>query len=146
MAAALASRLALRITTMRPALLPALLAAFALSGCAATPRPADDAVVEGRATFYEKLLMPPGSVLAVELVDIARGNAVLAREEFASPSGPPYAFAMRYAAADVPEGAELGVRAALSTPDGERMFATAGPVPVMAGRTQPFEFRMLRTQ
>jgi len=131
---------------MRPALIAACLAASSLSGCAGTPAaPPTGDVVEGRATFYEKLLMPADSVLAVELVDMARDNRVLLREEFDSLPGPPYAFTLRYAGADIPDSARLGVHAALFTPRGERMFVTAAPVPVDGGSTQPREFRMLRS-
>ncbi|TKS53760.1 hypothetical protein E4582_02550 [Luteimonas yindakuii] len=132
---------------MRPSIIAALLAASSLSGCAATPSSAGEASasVEGRATFYEKLLMPAESVLRVELVDMSRDNDVLVREEFRSLPGPPYAFTLRYAPASVPDGARLGLHAALFTPRGERMFVTAEAVPVVDGSTQPAEFRMLRS-
>ncbi len=132
---------------MRPALIAACIAAASLSACVATPDPVDGAgaTIEGRATFHEKLLMPADSVLRVELVDMSRGNDVLAREEFSSIPGPPYAFTMRYSTAKVPGDARLGLHAALFTPRGERMFVTAEAVPVVDGSTQPAEFRMLRS-
>lgn len=124
------------------------LAAMALTGCHSTPpapgpAPAE-AVVEGSATFYEKLMMPAGSVLTVELVDLDGGDAY-ARSEFPSLPGPPYAFSLRYDPARVPPGRRLGVNASLRTPAGERMFATSAPVPVEAGRAGAAPFRMLRT-
>ncbi|WP_024890539.1 YbaY family lipoprotein [Luteimonas huabeiensis] len=126
----------------------ACLAAMALTGChgvPAAPEPAPSgAVVEGSATFYEKLMMPAGSVLTVELVDLDGGQAY-ARSEFPSLPGPPYAFALRYDPGRVPPGRRLGVHASLRTPEGERMFATAAPVPVEAGRAGTAPFRMLRT-
>lgn len=135
---------------MTPRLLAGCAIAMAtLAGCRTAPPgpgPAPShATVEGRATFYEKLMMPPDSVLAVELVDLDGGGSPIARAEFPSLPGPPYAFDLRYEPADAPAGHRLGVVATLRTPRGERMFSTPEPVPVVDGRTRPEEFRMVRT-
>lgn len=128
---------------MRSGLTLACLAALAMSACA-SPGPSHgqgDASVSGQATFYEKLLMPVDAVLAIDLIDLSRG-ATIQHAEFAGHPGPPYAFELRYDPHALPPDARLGIRATLSHPDGERVFATPSPIPVSGARTEPETFRM----
>ncbi|MDH5823242.1 YbaY family lipoprotein [Luteimonas sp. RD2P54] len=108
---------------------------------------AERAMIHGRATYYEKLLMPPDSVLHVRLVepDAAAGAPAIAEARFTPLSGPPYEFSLPFDATRLREGASYGLTATLTTPHGERFFTTERPVPVQPHSGEVVDFRMLRT-
>lgn len=140
---------------------PALLAALACAGCqpagrtdpgvdtdaAADPRtsaapparPAPGersagALIVGEATYRERIRMPPGSSLTVELVALDGASpATVARTRKPNAAGPPFPFSLRFETARIEAGRRYGLRAELVGPDGERWFATPGPVPVVPG-------------
>ncbi|NZA27355.1 YbaY family lipoprotein [Luteimonas sp. SJ-92] len=140
----------------RPAVLACCLL-LAPTGCQSPPPPAtnaglaaaEHAMIRGRATYYEKMLMPSDSVLEVRLLDrdAAAGapGAVVAAASFTPLSGPPYDFALPYDPARLREGGRYGLGVTLSTPQGEVFFATETPVAVQPGSAATVEFRMLRT-
>lgn len=111
-----------------------LLVAAVLAACggeSAPERPAEPErlVVTGEAYYLERIMLPPGSVLEVELIDEATGTALaLARVE--GPEAPPYPFALEVPA-DAFEGAQAHLaQLTLFLPDGSPRFAAEVPVSV----------------
>lgn len=107
------------------------------------------AVIRASATYYERLLMPPGSVLSVRLVDrdapADSAEAILAEAAFEGLPGPPYAFVLPYDPERLRADGRYGLHASLTTPQGETFFATREPAPWTPETDAPLEFRMLRT-
>lgn len=88
------------------------------------------ATLRGHATYRERVKMPPGASLRVELLDAASG-AVVARTIVRDVGGPPTAFSL-----DRPPSATApALRAELVGPDGEPWFETVAPVAVPSGET-----------
>ncbi|MGY3264527.1 MliC family protein [Lysobacter sp. HA35] len=122
-----------------------------LAGCpshspsATTTASADTAtpstsVVRGNATYVERIKMPPGASLQVELIDAASQKVVVSKT-LGDVAGPPYAFELHVPAASHPSGYAL--RATLVGPDGARWFETPAPVGVTPGG-DAVELRMRR--
>ena len=110
--------------------------ALALAGCSLPPTPSDAPTaartpptvqtVRGTATYAERIKMPPGASLRVELLDAASGRPVassLSRDV----AGPPITFSIARAPGAAPAGA-YALRAVLLGPKGERWFETPRPV------------------
>lgn len=110
----------------------------------APPRPSDT-VIAGEATYLERIKMPPGADLTVQLLaldgDVTRVLASVRKDDVA---GPPYPFTLPYDAAKVPASGRYALTAELVGPDGERWFATPAPVAVVPGEGTPVELRMRR--
>lgn len=124
-----------------------------LVGCPGTPRqaadtpatpppattpPAASSSVDGVATYFERIKMPPGAVLEVEAIDAADGTRVAATS-VRDVAGPPIPFSLA-----IPRGRELtsiALRATLSGPDGVRWFETPAPVPVVPGDVMTLRMR-----
>ncbi|GAB1595753.1 MliC family protein [Lysobacter claricitrinus] len=98
------------------------------------------AVVRGNATYVERVKMPPGASLHVELTDAA-SQAVLASKTLGDVAGPPYPFELHVPSTAHPAGYAL--RATLSGADGQRWFETPAPVGVTPGGAA-VELRMRR--
>ena len=124
--------------------------ALALAGCSmpATPREAPTAArpspvaetVRGTATYVERVKMPPGASLRVELLDAASGRPVsssLSRDV----AGPPIPFSIARPPGAVPAGGYT-LRAVLLGPKGERWFETPQPVALVG--SNPVELRLRR--
>ncbi|MGY4515898.1 MliC family protein [Lysobacter sp. HA18] len=122
-----------------------------LAGCpshpptATTTTSADTAtpltsLVRGNATYVERIKMPPGASLQVELIDAALQKVVVAKT-FDDVAGPPYPFELRVPTDARPAGYAL--RATLTGPDGVRWFETPAPVGVTPGG-DAVELRMRR--
>lgn len=110
----------------------------------ARPRP-PDTVILGQATYRERIKMPPGAALAVELLALDdAGPRVLATATMRDVAGPPIPFSLPYEAARVPATGRYGLQARLLGPDGERWFATPAPVPVVPGEGVPVELLLRR--
>jgi uncharacterized lipoprotein YbaY len=143
-------------------LLPIVVAA-ALAACQSVPapdrtgtpaarqRPEPAPVVHGRAFHLERMLMPPGAVLEVQLIDDriadapgAAGSATVARMSYGDLHAPPYAFDLPYDPARVEAGGRYSLRATLREADGRLVFATDARVPVVPGAATPVEFRLVR--
>lgn len=113
------------------------------TGDAPRQRPADT-VILGEATYRERIKMPPGASLQVELLRIDSATPlVLARVRKPDVAGPPIPFALPYDAARVDAAHRHALRAELVGPDGERWMATPAPVPLVPGSGQSVEL-MLR--
>ena len=142
-----------------PMPLLALCIACALCGCrsasettaASTAAPVVSdralAIIRGRATYPERVKMPPGADLVVRLVDSAHGNSspgTIAETRLEDVAGPPYDFSLRYDPARLRAAGRYALRAALHGPDGQLWFATASDVPVTPGMDGMVELRMMR--
>ncbi|HEY4582939.1 MAG TPA: MliC family protein [Lysobacter sp.] len=126
--------------------------AAALAGCHTGPsptapqRPAGAATgpavpltLRGTATYLERIAVPPGASLRVELLDAGSG-ARIAETTMRDVAGPPFPFSI-----DAPAGrtaSRHAVRATLLGPQGEAWFETPAPVVAMPGA--PVEIRLRR--
>ena len=103
--------------------------------------------IHGRATYLERIKMPPGADLVVQLVDNQLADtpqAVIASIRLDDVAGPPYEFTLPYDAAKLRPGGMYGLHANLHGPDGELWFVTDTRVPVTPGSSDVVEFRMVR--
>lgn len=112
-------------------------------GDAPRERPSDT-VVLGEATYRERVKMPPGAALHVELVTLGASPRVIARAVKPDVAGPPIPFSLPYDASRVNPAAAHGLRAELVGPDGERWFATPEPVPLVPGSGMAVELLLRR--
>ena len=104
-------------------------------------------VIRGRATYLERVKMPPGAVLVVQLVDQQLADtprAVVASVRLEDVAGPPYAFTLPYDPARLRANGAYGLHASLRGPDGASWFVTDARVPVTPGHPGVVELRMVR--
>lgn len=127
---------------LRLAALP-LSVCMTLAACQSTPPPytgttpmteSDARVrIEGEAVYFEKILMPEGSRLRVQLLDNLLADtpqAVLA-EQVTTVGAGPYEFALDVPRARLREGGQYGVHASVAMPDGTLRFVTESRTPVV---------------
>lgn len=123
-------------------------------------------VITGNATYLEKIMLPPGATLQVQLVDMklvdigsdaavqagqtdlerGRGNVssgVMATTRLVNVHGPSIPFALPFDPADLQRGHHYAVRATLTDADGKLLFVTDAPVAVDPAVDAAIEFRML---
>lgn len=103
--------------------------------------------IHGRATYLERIKMPPGADLVVQLVDNQLADtpkAVIASIRLDDVAGPPYEFTLPYDATKLRPGGAYGLHANLHGPDGALWFVTDTRVPVTPGSSDVIEFRMVR--
>lgn len=110
-------------------------------GGGAAPAPAK---IQGAVVYRERMMLPPGAEVKVQLEDISRADAlaeVLAVVTMTPQGGPPYAFAIDYDANRIDERHRYALRASI-TLDGNLMFTTTeytdpfqpGPIEMMVER------------
>jgi putative lipoprotein len=134
----------------------------ALSGCqsvsgpehgtqGSTPatRTTEPTLVHGRAFYLERMMLPPGATLEVQLIDDALADAGATTATIASKSwsdlhGPPYEFALPYDSARIDASKHYSLRASLRDAQGHLEFATDSRVEVKPGTTTTVEFRLVR--
>ena len=137
---------------MRTSLLAVFAVCFALSSCEAGTKPspaANDAVIRGRAFYLERMMLPPDTVLDVQLINDRLADtptAVIARQRFTDLKGPPYDFALRYDPKRIEPAMSYSLHASLSTGDGHLEFVTDTRVPVTPGSDAIVEFRLVRAR
>jgi putative lipoprotein len=88
--------------------------------------PAAVARIEGSVMYRERILLPPGVEVEVQLQDISRADAgatVLATVLSTPKSGPPYDFAIEYDPATIDPRMRYALRATIS--EGERLLFTS---------------------
>lgn len=143
---------------MRASLLLPLLGALALAACqpmtnvrtepAENIPPGGQAVIHGSATYLERIALPPGSSLQVQLIDTRLADtpaAVIAEQTFSDLKGPPFAFALPYDASRIRAGGDgYALHAGLYDANHALMFVTDASVPVQPGSDQVVSFRMAR--
>ena len=110
----------------------------------ARPQPADR-VIRGQATYRERIKMPAGASLVVELIALdAAPPRVVASTRVRDVAGTPIPFALPYDASTVRAGVRHALRATLLGAEGERWFETATPVPVVPGEETAVELLLRR--
>lgn len=127
---------------LRLAALP-LCASALLAACQSAPPPpaSGDASmtestasvrIQGEAMYFEKILLPQGSQLRVQVLDNQLADtpqAVLA-EQVTTVGPGPYEFAIDVPRARLRDGGQFGLHASVSMPDGSLRFVTDTRVPL----------------
>ncbi|MBN8887882.1 MAG: YbaY family lipoprotein [Rudaea sp.] len=128
------------------------LSALLVSACAATSPSATDnrsaAQIHGSAYYVERIALPPDIALDVQLVNTRLADtplAVVARQRYEHPQGPPYKFTLDYDPAKLQPNMSYALFATLTDADGHVWFVTDTSVPVTPGSKDTVELRMVRT-
>lgn len=118
------------------------------AGTTATPSMTQGAhAITGTATYLERIMMPPGSSLRVQLLDNLLADtpkAVLSEVTLMDLAGPPFAFSLPYDPVKLRPGGQYGLHASLSDADGKLWFVTDTRVPVDPASNTPVEMRLVR--
>jgi putative lipoprotein len=120
-----------------------MLAAVALAACGdpgngtGTPAGREDAmaVVEGEVFYRERMMLPPGFEVEVQLQDISRADAmasVLATVTLQPGGAPPYPFSIQYDPATIDPRLRYALRATISR-GGELLFSSDEYIDPFAG-------------
>lgn len=115
-----------------------VLALVTLTGCGSGQENAGgDSVarVEGTVFYRERIMLPPGAVVEVQLQDISRADAmasVLATVLLTPQGGPPYSFAIDYDPARIDTRLRYALRATISVED-RLMFTSTEYIDPFAG-------------
>jgi uncharacterized lipoprotein YbaY/heat shock protein HslJ len=94
---------------------------------------AQPATVTGKATYFERIALPPGAVFVATLEDVSRADAkaiLLGTHEKAPAGNPPYEFAISYDPAMIVPSGRYVVRARVLV-DGKPRFISDVTVPVL---------------
>jgi putative lipoprotein len=118
-------------------LLSATLGISACSESGKTPvvEVAETARIEGQITYRERMMLPPGAEVEIQLQDISRADAmatVLATVTLTPESGPPYPFAIEYDPANIDSRMRYALRATITVGD-KMMFATTDYIDAFSG-------------
>ena len=91
--------------------------------------------IQGEALYFEKILMPEGSQLRVQVLDnqLADTQQAVLAEQVTTVGAGPYEFAIEVPRAKLREGGQYGLHASVSMPDGSLRFVTDTRVPVNIG-------------
>lgn len=134
-------------------LVPAL--ALSLAACQSTPADASSGgsggpsehVITGTATYLERVKMPPGASLHVQLIDNQLADtpkAVLSEITMKDVAGPPYHFTLPYDPDNLRDVGVYTLNATLYGPDGQLWFATTTREAFDPMDGTPVELRMRR--
>ena len=144
---------------MRKTLLLALLVCVAFAGCrkgadqpgTSTSGPAapmtGEAMIHGRVFYLERMLLPPETVLDVQLISARHADtpeSVIAQKRFSNLKGPPYDFELPFDRALLQPNSSYSLQATLSDTDGHAEFATDTRVPVNPASAKVVQFRVVR--
>ncbi len=100
--------------------------------------------IEGEVYYRERMLLPPGVEVEVQLQDISRADApasVMASVMFKPESGPPWPFSIEYDPAQIDSRGRYGLRATVSLA-GKLMFTSTEYIDPFA--TQPVKILVYR--
>lgn len=88
--------------------------------------------VQGTVTYRERMMLPPSSVVTVELVELDDSSTelVIASDVIADAAGPPVTFSLTTSG----DRGRLAVRARIVSDRGDLLWASVAPVPVEPGR------------
>ena len=119
------------IPSLRVLLLAPVIAALAACGGSEEESAANEEVVvmstiEGTVFYRERMLLPPGAEVEVQLQDVSRADAlatVMASVMFTPEGAPPYPFAIEYTPGDIDERMRYSLRATISV-DNKLMFTS----------------------
>lgn len=112
---------------MKQLWLVAMAAVLAACGGESTPGPTAQVDITGDAYYMERIMMPPGSVLEIELIDEVSGER-LATERMEDVGAPPYPFGLRVDQELISPEGEYLLQLTLYLPDGAPRFAAEIPV------------------
>jgi len=142
-------------TSLPGAVASVLMTVAALAGCqpqgdtaAAVPSMTQGAhAVTGTATYRERIQVPPGSSLRVQLLDNLLADtpkAILADATVKDVGGSPIAFTLPFDPAKLRVNGQYGLHATLAGPDGAPMFVSDTRVPVDPSANVPVEIAMVQ--
>jgi heat shock protein HslJ len=101
--------------------------------------------VEGTVAYRKRIMMPPDSVVTVELFDISIADVAIdpiATQVIAGAAGPPIPFSLS-SAEEIDERRRLAVRARVVSADGDLLWRTDTPA-VLSTRDEPVELMLRR--
>jgi len=93
------------------------------------------AQIKGSVYYRERIMLPPGAEVEVQLLDISKADAmatVLASLMMTPEGGPPYAFAIEYDPATIDQRMRYALRATISMQD-KLMFTTTDYIDPFSG-------------
>jgi uncharacterized lipoprotein YbaY len=101
--------------------------------------------VKGEASYLEKIVLPPGSMLHVQVVDTRRADKahVIAEDKFPA-TGVPIPFQLEVEAAKIEPNVPYGVRASVRNVNEKLEFASDTATPVDLKSPAPLEIQMNR--
>lgn len=127
---------------LRLAALP-LCASALLAACQTTPPPSTSGTasmtestesvrIQGEAMYFEKILLPEGAQLRVQVLDnqLADTPRAMLAEEVTTVGPGPYEFAIDVPRAKLRDNGQYGLHLSVSMPDGSLRFITDTRVPV----------------
>lgn len=106
-------------------------------------------VIRGTATYRERLMLPSGSVLRVDLIDNQLADsaaAVIATIETPVTQGPPIAFTLPFDPGKLRPSGDYGLHASIRDGDGQLWFVTDTRTPATPGSTAPVRLTLLRVE
>ena len=118
-----------------------LCAALSLAACQSSPPTTGDTPmqestatvrIQGEALYFEKILMPEGSQLRVQILDnqLADTQRAVLAEQVTTVGAGPYEFAIDVPRAKLRANGQYGLHASVSMPDGSLRFVTDTRVPL----------------
>ncbi|MBZ5713966.1 YbaY family lipoprotein [Nannocystis pusilla] len=108
--------------------------------------PAQSVTIQGDASYLEKIVLPPGSMLHVQLVDTRHADtarAVIAEDKFPATTVP-IPFRLEVEGKKIAPNVQYGLRASVRDVDEKLVFTTDTAVPVDLKSSAPVEIRMVR--
>ncbi len=121
----------------------AIAACLFAAGCAEGPPEGDSmSTISGQVIYLERIALPPGAEVTVELQDVSRADApavVISSTRFAAEGAPPYPFELTYDPADIDGRMSYALRATIKRGD-ELLFTTDSHHPAFA--TEEHELRL----
>jgi putative lipoprotein len=113
------------------------------AGCGeSTPEEEPMGTLRGEVIYLERIALPPGAEVTVELQDVSRSDApavVLASTRFEADGAPPYPFELTFDPADIDDRMSYALRATISLGD-DLLFTTDAHHPAFA--TDEHEIRV----
>jgi putative lipoprotein len=125
-------------TAIRPLVVLAVIMAIAActeESAQQEPEESSMASIDGAVSYRERMALPPGAVVEVELQDISRPDApatVMARVIMTPEHAPPYPFSISYDPADIDSRMRYGLRASILLDD-KLMFTSTEYIDPFAG-------------
>ncbi len=95
------------------------------------------ATIEGEVFYRERMMLPPGAEVEVQLQDVSRADALATVMEtvmFTPEGGPPYPFVIQYNPADIDQRMRYSLRATITHGD-QLMFTSTEFIDPFAGET-----------
>lgn len=111
-----------------------------------TSSSAQTVTVKGKAFYLERIVLPPGAMLHVKVVDMQHADAALgavAADDF-NASLVPIPFELEVKGSKIEPNRKYGVSLRLRDVDDKLLFMTEAPVPVDLRAPAPLEIRLVR--